>query len=84
MSNHLSLPDLGFPGDSDGKKKQSAWNVGNVGSILGLGRSPGEWQPIPVILPGEWHENSLVGYSPCDYQESDMTDTYCGPGFTKL
>ena len=31
---------LGFPGDSAGK--ESACNAGDVGSILGLGRSPGE------------------------------------------
>ena len=30
---------LGFPGGSDGK--ESACNVGDLGSILGLGRSPG-------------------------------------------
>ena len=30
----------GFPGGSDSKK--SAFNVGDVGSIPGLGRSPGE------------------------------------------
>ena len=28
----------GFPGVSDGK--ESVWNVGNTGSIPGLGRSP--------------------------------------------
>ena len=31
---------LGFPGGSDGK--ESACNAGNLGSIPGLGRSPGE------------------------------------------
>ena len=30
----------GFPGGSDGK--ESAGNTGDLGSILGLGRSPGE------------------------------------------
>ena len=30
---------LGFPGGSDGK--ESACNVGDLGSIPGLGRSPG-------------------------------------------
>ena len=33
-------PNLGFPGGSDGKK--FACNVGDPGSIPGLGRSPGE------------------------------------------
>ena len=31
---------MGFPGDSEGKT--SARNVGDPGSIPGLGRSPGE------------------------------------------
>ena len=31
---------MGFPGDSDGK--ESACNVGDLGSVPGLGRSPGE------------------------------------------
>ena len=30
---------MGFPGDSDGK--ESACNAGNLGLILGLGKSPG-------------------------------------------
>ena len=34
--------EWGFPGDSDGKV--SACNVGDLGSIHGLGRSPGEWK----------------------------------------
>ena len=36
----LSLSSLGFPDSSVGKK--SACNAGNLGSIPGLGRSPGE------------------------------------------
>ena len=45
---HIRLDSLmnsgdysGFPGGSDGK--ESACNVGDPGSIPGLGRSPGEW-----------------------------------------
>ena len=55
---------MGFPGSSDGK--ESACSVGDLGSIPGLGRSPGEgWQPPPVFLPGEFHgQRSLAGYSP--------------------
>ena len=37
---------LGFPGGSDGK--ESACNAGNLGSIPGLGRSPGEGHGNPV------------------------------------
>ena len=35
-----------FPGGSDGK--ESACNVGDLGSILGLGRSPGERNGYPL------------------------------------
>ena len=42
--------------------KESTHNVGDLGSVTGLGRSPGEgeWQPSPVFLPGEspWTEES--------------------------
>ena len=45
-------------GGSD--SKGSACNAGDLGSIPGLGRSPGgrAWQPTPVFLPGEspWTE----------------------------
>ena len=36
----------GFPGGSDGKA--SACNVGDLGSIPGLGRSPGEENGTPL------------------------------------
>ena len=33
-----------------------------------------KWQPTPVLLPGEFHEQrSLAGYSPWDHKKSDMT-----------
>ena len=37
---------MGFPGGSDGK--ESACNAGDVGLILGLGRSPGEGNGNPL------------------------------------
>jgi len=37
---------MGFPGGSDGK--ESACNVGDLGLIPGLGRSPGEGNGYPV------------------------------------
>ena len=34
-----------------------------------------EWQPTPVFLPGEFHEQrSLVGYSPRGHKECDTTE----------
>ena len=46
---------LGFPGGSDGK--ESTRNVGDLGSITGLGRSPGEEKGYPLQYSGL--ENSL-------------------------
>ena len=37
---------MGFPGGSDGK--ESACNAGDLGSIPGLGRSPGEGNGYPL------------------------------------
>ena len=36
---------MGFPGRSDGK--QSSWNAGDLNSIPGFGRSPGEGNGNP-------------------------------------
>ena len=40
------LGDLGFPGGSE--SKESACNAGVLGSISGLGRSPGEGNVNPL------------------------------------
>ena len=40
---------MGFPGGSDGK--ESACNAGDLGSILGLGRFPGEGNGNPLQYP---------------------------------
>ena len=66
---------MGFPGGSE--VKVSACNVGDLGSIPGSGRFPWrrKWQPTPVLLPGKFHrQRSLVGYSPWDCKELDMTE----------
>ena len=65
---------LGFPGGLDGK--ESACNVGDLDSVSGLGRYPGEgnWLPTPVFWPGEFHgQRSLVHYSPWGRRDLDMT-----------
>ena len=46
---------LGFPGGSAGK--ESACNVGDLGSVPGLGRSPGEGNNYPLQYSGL--ENSV-------------------------
>ena len=49
----------GFPGGSAGK--ESACNVGDLGSIPGLGRSPGEGKGYPLQYSGlENSMNSVV------------------------
>ena len=44
------LGDLGFPGGSE--SKESACNAGDLDSIPGLGRSPGEGNVNPLQYPG--------------------------------
>ena len=54
----------------------NAGDARDMGLVPGLARSPGvgKWQPTPVFLPGKSHgERSLVGYSPQDCKESDIT-----------
>ena len=60
--------------------KESTFSAGDVrdaGSMPGSGRFPWRraWQHTLVFLPGEFHgQRSLVGYSPCGHEESDMTE----------
>ena len=66
---------LGFPGGSDGK--ESVCNAGDVSSIPGLGRSPGEGHGNPLqysCLETPHGQRSLVGYSPRGSKELDMTE----------
>ena len=70
-SNKLS-PGWGFPGGSD--RKESACNVGDPGSIHGLGRSPGEGNIHSHILAWRIHgQRSLVGYSPWGHTAELLT-----------
>ena len=67
---------LGFPGDSDGK--ESTCNAGDLGSIPGLGKSPGEGHGNPLqcsclVNPmdrGTWQDTVHGGH-----KESDTTVT---------
>jgi len=63
---------LGFPGGSDGK--ESAFNEGDLGSIPGLERSPGEKNGKYSYLENHHGQRSLAGYSPWGRKESDMTE----------
>ena len=56
--------------------RESVYNAGDLGSIPGLVRPPGERNGNPLLY--SWLEprgqTSLVGYSPWDRKESDMTE----------
>ena len=64
-----------FSGGSAGK--ESACNVGDLGSIPGLGRSPGGGNGNPLqysCLESPHGQRSLAGYSPWGLKESDTTE----------
>ena len=66
MNKSLYLRGTMWCFDGGSEVKASASNAGDLGSIPGLGRSPGEGngQPTPVFLPGESHGGrSLVSYT---------------------
>ena len=68
-------PLLGFPGSTGGK--DSACNAGDLGSIPGLGRSPGEGHGSPLQYSGLENpcgQRSLLGYSQWGHKESDTTE----------
>ena len=63
---------MGFPGGSD--SKESTCSVGHVGSIPGLGRSPGGGHGNPLeysCLENPHGQRNLVGYSPQGRKESE-------------
>ena len=54
----------------------NAADARDPGSILGLGRSPGEGKGNPLQYPylkKSHGQRSLAGYSPCGHKELDMT-----------
>ena len=61
------------PGGSD--SKAYAFDAGDPASIPGSGRSPGEGNGNPALLPGKSYGwRSLIGYRPWGHKESDMTE----------
>ena len=66
---------MGFPGSSAGK--ESTCNSGNLGSIPGLGRSPGGEHGNPLqysCLENPHGQRSLEGFSPWGCKESDTIE----------
>ena len=78
MLNNISL---GFPGGSDGKK--STHKVGDLGSIPGLGRSPGVGRGKPLQCSCLENPHGRVGYSPWGRTELDMTERLNTAGTTQ-
>ena len=72
---HTHTHTHSFSGGSD--SKESACNAGDLGSISGLGRSPGGGHGNPLqysCLEDPHGRRSLVGYSPRRCKELDTTD----------
>ena len=65
---------MGFPGGSDGK--ESAHNVGDLGLIPGLGRTPPVYgNPLHwSFLENPQGQRNLVGSGPWGHKESDTTE----------
>ena len=66
-------PALNSPGGSD--SKESACNAGDMGSILGLGRSPGGGNGNPFqysCLEKPHRQRSLAGDSPWGHKETEQ------------
>ena len=64
-----------FPGGSDGK--EPTCNVGDLGSVPGLGRSSGGGHGNPLqhaCLENPHGQRSLAGYSPQGLKESNTTE----------
>ena len=70
-----NLEPLGFPVGSD--SKESSCNAGHLGSVPGLGRSPGGGHSNPLqysCLENPHGQRSLAGYRPWGCRESGTTE----------
>ena len=84
--NQITIDLLeGFPGGSDGE--ESACNVGDLGSIPELERSPGGGHnyPLQYSCPENPHgQRSLVGYSLWGHKELDTIELLSSSSSTRL
>ena len=74
-NGYVYMHRWGFPNGTD--SKESTCNVGDLGSALGLGRSPGGRPGNPLqysCLKNPHGQRSLVGYSPWGSKELDRTE----------
>ena len=65
---------LGFPGGSAGK--ESAYNVGDLGSIPGLGKYPGEGKGYPLQYSGLENSTNCIVHGVATERLSLFTFTY--------
>ena len=67
------MNEMGFSGASGGEG--ICLQCGIPGFNLWVRKIPSrrEWLPTPAFLSGEFHGQSLMGYSPWGCKESDMT-----------
>ena len=75
LSDLIPYLPIDFPGGLDGKA--SAYNAGDLGSIPGSGRSPGEGNGYPLqysCLENSTEQRNLVGYSPWGRKALDTTE----------
>ena len=72
---YIPLPFLGSAGGSDGKEPACQYRRSGFHPWVRKIPWRRKWQPTPVLLPGEFHEQwSLAGYSPWGHKESDTTE----------
>ena len=74
-NGYVYMYNWGFSGGSD--SRESACNVGDLGSVPGLGRFPGGGHGNPLqysCLKNPHGQRSLVGYSPWGRKELDRTE----------
>ena len=74
----MKIDMKGFPGGARGKEPACQCRKLKERLQPWVRKIPwkGAWQPTPVFLPGESHEQrSLVGYSPWSRKELDMTES---------
>ena len=71
------LPTLVFMGFWWLRGKESTCNTGDLGSVPGLGRSPGGGHGNPLqysCMENPHGQRSLAGYGSCGHKELDMTE----------
>ena len=76
LGERIITRQLGFPGWLSSKESAcSAGDTGDVGSVHGLGRSPGGGNSNPLQYSCLRHgQRSLAGYSPWGHKELDTTE----------